>query len=109
MISTSIEQAERLLGVGLVRDTADMYWRSSAYQRNERDEWVPQPTGAFTYLCIGGPEKDLDFPAWSLSRLWELVHELDKTYDFDTKMSSEELMELLVKTIEFRFKNRTSG
>lgn len=96
MIATTREQGERLGKLLNAEDTADFYYDSHGIL-----EWRGDPV----LFMIGS----FQTPAWSLSALWDIVHNLDKTYDFDTKMSSEELMELLVKTIEFRFKNRTSG
>ena len=49
---------------------------------------------------------DLDFSykAWSLSALWDYFHNMDKTYDFDTKMTAAELLETLVRIIVMRNK-----
>ena len=101
MIATTREQSARLLDAGLTIESADMFLGHIDFGGVLQIDYLP-----------ANPHIDISStiaPAWSLSALWDIVHNLDKTYDFDTKMSSDELMELLVKTIEFRFKNRTSG
>lgn len=59
-------------------------------------------------LSVGINTKTADFhdgyTAWTLSALWDYFHNMDKTYEFDTSMSSEELMETLVRIIVFRNK-----
>ena len=54
-----------------------------------------------TVACSVYP--DSNYPSFSLSVLWDIVHDMDKTYEFSTRMSSDELIEVLVKTIEFRY------
>ena len=39
------------------------------------------------------------YPAWSLSAIWQMVHEIDKTYEFPTNLSANELIDTLVATI----------
>lgn len=59
-------------------------------------------------LSVGISTKTADFhddyPAWTLPALWDYFHGMDKTYEFDTSMSAEELMETLVRIIVFRNK-----
>ena len=107
MIATSIPQSKRLLEAGLDKEMADMCWRNYVLTY---DFGHAMEVGAVEPILYAFNTKSRDStPAWSLAALWDIVHSLDKTYDFDTKMSSEELIEILVKTIEYRFKNRTSG
>ena len=56
-ICTTKEQSERLLALGLKKETADMYWD------DHYGYTVPFPIG---HKCIG-------IPAWSLDRLIEIL------------------------------------
>lgn len=55
-------------------------------------------------LSVGNRKKrgHWNVPAWSLSALWQMVHKLDKTYEFPTTLSADKLMETLVRTIIYR-------
>lgn len=91
-IATSIEQSKRLLEAGVPKESADMRWEQFA--------------GCIPRLCYQqGPIPLIApkiTPAWSLSALWQRVHELDKTYEFPTTLSADELIENLVKTIIYK-------
>ena len=54
-ICTTKEQSERLLALGLKKETADMCWING------------------NILYCEPPELTNDIPAWSLHRLWELA------------------------------------
>lgn len=107
MIATSIEQSKRLIAASLDPGSADMCYANVEFNPNYlpdiRLSGIPYAKCVETYKAVGLIAEDI-IPAWSLAALWDIVHNLDKTYDFDTKMKSDELMELLVKTIEFKFK-----
>lgn len=114
-IATSIEQSKRLLDAGVPKESADMYYKNNL-------PWTDKEPRYSAVLSVGSPSKVLEwfnkgytaggkeplsllhfcFPAWSLSVLWQVVHELDKTYDFPSELSADELMETLVKTIIYR-------
>lgn len=64
-ICTSREQSERLLALGIKRETADMRWANS----------MGNSSGTTYYLEVGTPYYDCDIPAWSLHRLIEMVSE----------------------------------
>ena len=69
-ICTSREQSERLLALGLKKETADMVYRSFGYIIDEfgnKERRFKQPT-----MVVEGWESKYDIPAWSLHRLWEL-------------------------------------
>lgn len=87
-IATSIEQSKRLLEAGVPKESADMCWYKAV-------------NGLF-FLAVRGETPFWEHDAWSLSALWQMVHELDKTYDFPSELSADELMETLVKTIIYR-------
>ena len=61
-ICTSREQSERLLALGLKKETADMYWV------NHLDLWMP-----VMLLYEDRPLDNNDIPAWSLHRLIEMM------------------------------------
>lgn len=88
MIVTSYWQSLELLRVGLDR-------KSSDYEYSDID--------GKQVLCEKESEVPM-VPAWSLSCLWDIVHNIDKTYEFDTKMSALELKDVLVTTIIRRLK-----
>lgn len=61
-ICTTKEQSERLLALGLKRETADM--RYHCIVCNEHPKYI---------LMLGSPKIPLDTPAWSLHRLIEMM------------------------------------
>ena len=61
-ICTTREQSERLLQLGLKKETADMMWERMGNDR------------VFDYyLNVGTPHYNCDIPAWSLHRLIEVL------------------------------------
>lgn len=97
MIATTIEQAEDLVKAGVSPDTADMCWGNISYGKGK--------------MMIGVISKhpDLDIkntiaPAWSISALWDILHSLDKTYEFPTTFSADELIAQLVMILCIKFK-----
>lgn len=86
MLATTIDQSKRLLAAGVDRKSADMRWASAPFG------W---------HLELGYHPSNAN-PAWSLSALWDLFYSMDKTHEFDTDMTSEELIEMLVRIITFR-------
>ena len=63
---TTIEQSERLIALGLKKETADMLW-------------VGNSSGTTYYLAVGTPYFSCDIPAWSLHRLIEMINEENQT------------------------------
>ena len=61
-ICTTREQSERLIALGLKKETADMHWYKPA--EFEHDYW---------YEGIGESWATSDIPAWSLHRLIEMM------------------------------------
>ena len=67
-ICTSREQSERLLALGLKKETADMCW--SNVLTNGNREWLLIPTSnTKTYT-------KMEIPAWSLHRLIEMMPQI---------------------------------
>lgn len=100
-ICTSHSQSERLLALGLKKDTADM---------------VHQPIGVSPYKVWGNAEISDDFcPAWSLHRLIEIVPKLVKVPKPNYGWNGEDLMfhindelhilyeDLCIENEEYRF------
>ena len=71
-ICTTREQSERLLALGLKKETADMCWTI-----DERDN-----------IVIGLIDRTVEYivPAWSLHRLWELLSKIKKYESEDELM-----------------------
>lgn len=86
-ISTTIEQGQRLIDAGISEKTADLWWHP---------DWDEKAPDCYRRCRVE------NIPAWSLSALWQMVHELDKTYEFPSRLSADELIENLVKTIIYR-------
>ena len=105
MIATSIEQSKRLIAAGLDPGSADMCYANVEFNPNYLPDImlsaIPYAKCVETYKAVGLIAEDI-IPAWPLSTLWQMVHELDKTYDFPSELSADELMETLVKTIIYR-------
>ena len=62
-ICTSREQSERLLALGLKKETADMHWKDEAYF-DDYEDWN---------AYVGSPKHSKHIPAWSLWRLCEML------------------------------------
>ena len=62
-ICTTREQSERLLQLGLKKETADMYWILNGYI----DDYIARPKEKYTITNIP------HIPAWSLHRLIEML------------------------------------
>ena len=63
-ICTTKEQSERLIALGLKKETADMSWSNVLNDGNREWMLIPLPIGAYT---------DTEVPAWSLHRLIETL------------------------------------
>ena len=70
-ICTTREQSERLLALGLKKETADMTWQNFA-MTEEYEDWKAVVVEEWDDWCSA------DIPAWSLHRLLELSPELVK-------------------------------
>ena len=74
-ICTSREQSERLLALGLKKETADMHWRLQPYYNDEGfDCGLEWSCNIGTFLQEDAYELFFDYiPAWSLHRLIEMM------------------------------------
>ena len=64
--STSREQSERLIALGLKKESADMHWRMHRTFEGE-EIW-----NCYAYKTVRLGVNNM-LPAWSLSRLWEIL------------------------------------
>lgn len=95
MIATTIEQAEDLVKAGVSPHTADMCWALP---------YAPGVKNLRPMLYIE-PYSNADIaPAWSISALWDILHSLDKTYEFPTTFTADELIQQLVMILCIKFK-----
>ena len=81
-ICTTREQSERLLQLGLKKETADMMW-----ERMGNDRVYDY------YLKVGTPHYNCDIPAWSLHRLCALCKSITEDnalpiFNYESKSKS---------------------
>ena len=99
-VCTSREQSERLLALGLKKETADMYLQSVL-----NDEWSPFVPIAFPYSDrpeeIIAPDVVNAIPAWSLHRL--LMMTTNKRKVMLIRCESD-LYDVVIKKIEREIK-----
>lgn len=98
-ICTTKEQSERLLALGLKKETADMCWQTT------RDVLCTFPyKEAELFFSSKGLDKDKGMqaflPAWSLNRLLELlhIHHIDIWWNDGVYESVIEYVEEAIKT-----------
>ena len=75
-ICTTREQSERLIALGLKKETADMVH----IYLNQWDGWYVRP------LDVDESIHHMEIPAWSLHRLWELLGKIKK-YEGEDELS----------------------
>lgn len=102
-IATTIEQSKRLIEAGVPKKSADMFWKLLD-DVDSNDPYICQDDYVIYVLYVDNLPEFVTrcIHAWSLSALWQIVHELDKTYEFSSRLSADELIENLVKTIVYR-------
>ena len=76
-ICTTREQSERLLALGLKKETADMCYKVTTHdfkgnEINEKERYYALCCWYDESSQTCGLEKNETIPAWSLHRLWEL-------------------------------------
>lgn len=99
MIATSIVQSLRLLDAGVPKESADMMWvvpETFDSGFDGEDENTPDPPASLKLQRYG---RYCDTPAWSLSALWQMIHEAGVIYEFSTDTGPDELIESLVTII----------
>lgn len=99
-ICTNEKQSLRLLSAGVPLEMADMY-----IARSDSGESVYRslPNGPLSFWKVQEEGYHVTCTsAFSLSALWDIIHKLDKTYEFPSSLSSEQLIENLVTRICYR-------
>ena len=95
-ICTSREQSERLLALGLKKETADMVWLDHAFTE-DYDDWRSEPI----YKDWEGWQKD-GIPAWSLHRLIEMMpNNIHKYNDIADLSVSNELVQYRFYDVDY--------
>lgn len=99
-IATTIEQSKRLIKAGLDPKSADMCWRALAFEKGGDGNWYPQK-GTPINLHAEKP-MGLDVPAWSLSKLWDMLTGtiLGGWFTLGGSQTSEYVIEELVRMLE---------
>ena len=92
-ICTTKEQSERLLALGLKKETADM---ELAFSDSFHDGVLILP---------GPPEEDEDFPAWSLHRLMILAEMKGSAFS-DLDAAYETTISIIAAKIRFGYFNK---
>ena len=89
-ICTSREQSERLLALGLKKETADMHWTLHSVTQ--------------TWYVVAHSEDGVGktIPAWSLHRLWELAN--INRIELDNKEEIAKLYDCIIDNIESQIK-----
>ena len=88
-ICTNRQQSERLLSLGLKKETADM-----GLTLIGENEWIPFMKGDYIH--------EDDIPAWSLHRLWELDN--INYIKLDNKEEIAKLYDCIIDNIEAQIK-----
>lgn len=94
-IATTIEQSKRLLAAGIDQKSADMSWHK--YKTSKWDLWV------------GWSDRELpDFqivPAWSLSRLIDLIANTGIPMNYGKMTDSTAVLEHAVNALEYQLRH----
>lgn len=70
MIATTIEQSYKLLEAGLSPESADMHYSSRKQEQDANGEWKI----VLGDLCVGKCETENDLPAWSYTKLYDILY-----------------------------------
>lgn len=94
-IATSISQSKRLLAAGLDPESADMSWV-------EVDTPWRKDTKTIDELCPGNPIPHRSTPAWSLSRLIDLIAETGIPMNYGPMKDSASVLDHAVNALEYQ-------
>jgi len=96
-IATTIEQSKRLLGAGLDPKSADMYWGHVDFG------------GCFQITLLpANPHLDINStisPAWSLSRLIDLIADNGIPMNYGPMTDSTAVLEHAVNALEYQLRH----
>ena len=105
MIATTPEQSERLMQKACLVNFDMLYYKDAIADTVEL--YVDEDHCLFKHAQ--GAINTVITPAWSLSRLWDTVRtecNMKEAYLFDTNMTSDELVEHLVKILSYEVEGR---
>lgn len=97
-IATTIEQSKRLLDAGLDPESADMSWV-------EVDTPWRKDTKTIDELCVDNPIPHRSTPAWSLSRLIDLIAETGIPMNYGPMKDSADVLECAVRLLEYELED----
>ena len=101
-IATTIEQSKRLMAAGLDPKSADMMWvvpESNDSGWDEEDENTPDPTASLKIQRYG---RYCDTPAWSLSRLIDLIAETGIPMNYGPMKDSVAVLDHAVNALAYQ-------
>ena len=103
-----------MLSAGVKHETADAFYvgrlrfngndyeltgeSNMVIKERGTDEWYDDLLKNFG-ISMAEDEGVYFMPAWSMSRLWDMLNEVDKTYEIPTELTSAEVIDVLVTTI----------
>lgn len=117
-IATTIEQSKRLLAAGINPKSADMYYKNNL-------PWTDKEPRYSAVLSAGSPTEALEwynkgytasgkeplpllhfcFPAWSLSRLIDLIAETGIPMNYGPMKDSADVLECAVRLLEYELED----
>lgn len=107
MIATTIEQSKRLLAAGIDPMSCDMLWTNEVEEDKGFGIIVTRQEEEY-HLEFGQPffdfPDDPSIPAWSMACLWNIMKDAGLVYEYDTTLSAEEVIRLMVLVIVEKFK-----
>lgn len=104
MIATTIEQSKRLLAAGIDPISCDMRWTNEV-EEDKGWGFIQTIQEEEYHLELGQPffdsPDDSSIPAWSLSKLWDILHESGQMfYEYPTTLSADQVLESLVEAVK---------
>lgn len=100
MIATSVEQSKRLLAIGIKPESADMSYVGYQWNNDVASDLEMETIEPVGGLTVGNMPQD--FPAWSLSALWDMIP-IQFRAAIHLDLNSEQVIEELVSYIEETF------
>lgn len=107
-IATTIEQSKRLLDAGLDLGSADMCYANVEFNPNYfpdiRLSIIPYAKCVETYKAVGLIAEGI-IPAWSLSRLIDLIAETGIPMNYGPMKDSVDVLECAVRLLEYELED----
>lgn len=107
MIATTIEQSRELLNAGIDPKSCDMRWTNEVEEDKGWGFIVTRQEEEY-HLELGQPffdsPDDPSIPAWSMACLWNIMKDAGLVYEYETTLSAEEVIRLMVLVIVEKIK-----